>query len=330
MTSDTKALVLSMRAPMPMPTKKIDGDLLALSATDVAAQTPSPRVWLPEAVAPHLPSLLPLPPLQPDLLSRGGNAFASTPARIPPASPSPEWSRRAAALGVSPRAAPGRPSRYSNPRHPGAARLASLGSFPNPEAGGVAAYPPSTPPSVVAARRRPLAATLPPSKAHWHIMRSVQTLGAVHAEYILRAQRTASTRTSTSEHERVELNTGMRDLQKLDAGHASADRDSGGVSALCDPDLYIGLAVYHTLTSLSHPLVLPPSHPGTGARSVPGAPRRNPDSRAEGRCGAVASGGKVARSWLAEGTRRHRTHDRAEVQPASAGHVAAWHQRSDR
>ena len=160
MTSDTKALVLSMRAPMPMPTKKIDGDLLALSATDVAAQTPSPRVWLPEAVVPHLPSLLPLPPLQPDLLSRGGYAFASTPARIPPASPSPESSRRAAALGVSPRAAPGRPSRYSNPRHPGAARLASLGSFPNPEAGGVAAYPPSTPPSVVAARRRPLAAIL--------------------------------------------------------------------------------------------------------------------------------------------------------------------------
>lgn len=253
MTSDTKALVLSMRAPMPMPTKKIDGDLLALSATDVAAQTPSPRVWLPEAVAPHLPSLLPLPPLQPDLLSRGGNAFASTPARIPPASPSPEWSRRAAALGVSPRAAPGRPSRYSNPRHPGAARLASLGSFPNPEAGGVAAYPPSTPPSVVAARRRPLAATLPPSKAHWHIMRSVQTLGAVHAEYILRAQRTASTRTSTSGHERVELNTGMRDLHKLDAGHASADRDSGGVSAhsVILIGLGIGLGIPHHNLSLT-------------------------------------------------------------------------------
>ena len=159
MTSHSKALVLNMRDPMPVPTKRIDGTLLPLGVKD-EAQKPSPRGWLPESAVPHLPSLLPLPP------PRGGYAFASTPAPAPPASPSAEWSRRAAALGVSPRDVAPRPSRYSNPPHPGAAKLASLaglhGSFPNPELGGVAAYPPS---SAVAARPRPPAATLPPSKA---------------------------------------------------------------------------------------------------------------------------------------------------------------------
>ena len=65
-------------------------------------------------------------------------------------------------------------------------------------------------------------------------MRSVQKLGTVHAEYALRAQRTASARAGMSVHERAELGTGMPNVQRLDAGSAPAERErfvSGGVSA---------------------------------------------------------------------------------------------------
>ena len=144
----------------------------------------SPRVRLTEPVVPHLPSLLAaqLQPLEPtgklsrrpsnaelsregsDLLSREAyDAVASTPAPAPPAPPSLDWSRRAAALGVSPRGATPRRSRYSNPRHPGAAKLALVsvyGGFSKAEAGDVAAYPPS---NVVAARLGPPAIAAPPS-----------------------------------------------------------------------------------------------------------------------------------------------------------------------
>ena len=103
-------------------------------------------------------------------------AFANTTAPAPPASPSPDSLRRAAALGVSPRGTAPRRCRYSNPRYPGAFKLASLGlhgSLREAEARGVAAYPSS---SAVAARLGPLAAFPPLSKADWDGQRRGQRL----------------------------------------------------------------------------------------------------------------------------------------------------------
>ena len=89
----------------------------------------------------------------------------------------------------------------------------------------------------------------------------------------------------------------MRDLQKLDAGHASADRDSGGVSALCDPDLYIGLAVYHTLTSLSHTLSYSLRLIPAQARAAYQPPEAHPDATLTAVQKAVAELWQVEARW---------------------------------
>ena len=91
-------------------------------------------------------------------------------APAPPALSSPDWSRRAAALGVSPRAP--RRCRYSNPRKTTAANLALLsvrgGSF-EAEAEGLVAYPQS---GAVTARLGPPSSAPLSSKPHRHQRRS--------------------------------------------------------------------------------------------------------------------------------------------------------------
>lgn len=181
----------------------VDGSKVNIDG--VRSEGSSPRVRLFEPVVPHLPSLLAarLQSLQPlelsdklsrrpsnaelsregfDLLSREArDARASTPAPAPPASTSPDWSRRASALGVSPRGAAPRRSRYSNPRHPGAAKLASLGvhgSFSKAEVGGEAAYPPS---NAVAARLGQSTVASPPSNC-WDGQRRGLRLGMQQGE----------------------------------------------------------------------------------------------------------------------------------------------------
>ena len=112
-------------------------------------------------------------------------------ARALSASSSPDWSRRAAALGVSPRVAAPRRCRYSNPRKPTAANLAELsvhGGFPKVEAGGVAAYPLSD----AMAAPLGLPATIP-SKAHRDGQRHGQQQGVQsHATALFRPPQGAS------------------------------------------------------------------------------------------------------------------------------------------
>ena len=97
----------------------------------------------------------PLPPLSARHQVKQGTTTSSSSASSSSASSSTDWTRRADALGVSPRVAAPRRCRYSNPRKPTAANQAEA------DAGGVAAHPP---PDAMAARLGLSATTTP--KAH--------------------------------------------------------------------------------------------------------------------------------------------------------------------
>ena len=98
----------------------------------------------------------PLPPLSARHQVKQGTTTSSSSASTSSASSSTDRTRRADALGASPRFASPRRCRYSNPRKPTAANLAEA-----EQAGGVAAYPL---PDAMAARLGLSATTTP--KAH--------------------------------------------------------------------------------------------------------------------------------------------------------------------